>query len=512
MACVPIRFWICMILCFIGVISILNRLNLNIAIVSMVENPKNETKHSNVCPALNLKSNFNKSNSFVHDLNPDDVEEEEYTGEQFDWSPELQGIILGSFYWTYFISQTPAGYIVGRYGGLYPICISLLVSGIISIASPFLIPISAYAFIGSRVVLGIFQSCIFSALFVIGCSWVPLHERSTAVALIDIGPHIGNLIVLFSSGFLIKAYTWQIMFWGPGALSLVAFAIVAFFLRNDPETHRLVGETELDHIRGRISKSPDSRRASEGSVRYIDEMEESVRNNVKTRDSIPWLEILMNGPVLAFLFFRFCRAFVTYLIAAELPTYLKVVLREDIVSVGIIISIYTAIHIIAAMTSARLAEFFIQRGILSRTNCRKFFSLLSGSMSAIFLVLIPIAGCNRTLVRIFFAIEAIFTGCGTSSDGPVAAEMSTKFHAIIYALGNMAGNIPGFMAPQITGMAVQHIGDQWTAWKVVFFSIAGLLMFANLIYIVWFSAKRQLFDLTPKERRASRRLSLHKQS
>ena len=517
MACVPIRYWICLTILFIGIVSILNRLNVNIAIVSMVNEEANETEHPNICPALSLKFDDEdrevidpSTEKSVDDLPETANEEDDYerTGPRYEWSPELQGIVLGSFFWTYFICQTPSGYIAGRYGGYVPICISLLVSGIISIAIPFVIPLSVYAFISLRIILGIFQSAIFPGLFVLLCSWFPLHERSTAIAVNDIGPNAGNLIILFSSGFIINALTWKAMFWLPGALSLLAFACVVLFLRNKPEDHSLVSKDELDHIRGRdVTKGSrrGSRKGSESGGR-VNELEESMNNRV-TREPIPWLKIFSNKAVWAFLIFKFCRAFTGYLLSSEMPTYLKTVLHEDVVTIGIVSSIHTSLHIIAVITGARVSEILIVRGFFSRTNGRKTFSLLSGLLSAVFLALIPIFRCNLHAVRAIYIAGGLFTGCGTPTDSSLPAEMSTKFHGILFALGNLFANIPGFLAPMMSGAVLEAVPNRWVAWDIIFFSVAGMLMCANVVFLIFASAKRQDFDLTPSERRESRRLS-----
>lgn len=501
MSCVPIRYLICLMLCFIGVVSILNRLNVNIAIVSMVRESNNTKEHPDICPALTFFPVANGNNaSFPLPSNDDD----DGKNERFDWSPELQGIVMGAFFWTYFLCQTPSGFIAGRFGGYIPICVSLVVSGLISILTPFVTHISVYIMIVLRVILGIFQAAIYPGLFVLACSWVPLHERSSAIAFADVSANIGNLINLFVSGFLIKAYGWKMMFWMPGALSLIAAAIVIPFLRNNPEDHKLVSEMELNHIRGR-DKEMVTRRGSEGNKSLV-EYEESLANKT-TRESIPWRQILTSGPVWALIFFRFSRGFVTYLQSSEMPTYMSSVLHEGVVSIGIVSSINLAIHIVSALVMTKFTEVLIIRGILSRTNCRKCMSLVSGLLSAISVMLIPVFRCNRTHVRVLYAINGFFVGCGIATDSTLPAEMSTKFHGILYAIANLSGNIPGFLTPMLSGAVLEGVTDRWLAWNIIFFSVGGLLISANMFFLFMASAKRQVFDLTPRERSDSRRLS-----
>lgn len=56
--------------------------------------------------------------------------------DRFDWSEEMQGIILSSFYWGYALSHFPGGFLVQKYGGKYVLAFSILFSGILSCAVP----------------------------------------------------------------------------------------------------------------------------------------------------------------------------------------------------------------------------------------------------------------------------------------------------------------------------------------------------------------------------------------
>jgi hypothetical protein len=272
-----------------------------------------------------------------------------------------------------------------------------------------------------------------------------------------------------------------------------------------PEDHSLVSEQELDHIRGR-DVDKEMRTRSESNKSVLNEFEESLTNKI-TREPIPWLRILSNKAVLTMLLFKFSRSFLGYLISSEMPTYMKTVLHVDVVSIGMLTGVHLLVHIIAVIISARFTEMLIIRGVFSRTNGRKAMSLLSGFASAAFMVMIPIMRCNLTAVKGIYIATGFFAGCGTATDSSLSAEMSTKFHAILFALGNLCANIPGFLAPMITGAVLESVPDRWKAWDIVFFSVGGWLCFANIVFLIFASAKRQDFDLTRSERRASRRLS-----
>ena len=174
----------------------------------------------------------------------------------FDWSPQLQGSVLSCFFWTYPFFQIPSGYIANRFGGRYPIIFSFFITAVITALGPTFAHISPYLFIASRAVMGIFQAAIFPGLFVVIMKWMPLNERSMGMAINEIGIHISaNTVISFTSGFLIKKFTWTAMFYFPATAALITVFVTAVLLRNTPEEHFLITDEEIAYIKRKNGES-----------------------------------------------------------------------------------------------------------------------------------------------------------------------------------------------------------------------------------------------------------------
>jgi hypothetical protein len=107
-------------------VSYAMRFNLSIAIVAMVDSSKSSTKSvSNLLISLErnetLIASVVATACPVHEINDEgwnstlrqsETLEEGYYGE-FDWSPADQGLILGSFFWGYLLTQIPGGLLAG---------------------------------------------------------------------------------------------------------------------------------------------------------------------------------------------------------------------------------------------------------------------------------------------------------------------------------------------------------------------------------------------------------------
>jgi len=59
----------------------------------------------------------------------------------FDWSEEMQGLILSSFYWGYVITHLPGGMLADKFGGKYTLGVGLFTTSIFTL----LIPVAAKA-------------------------------------------------------------------------------------------------------------------------------------------------------------------------------------------------------------------------------------------------------------------------------------------------------------------------------------------------------------------------------
>jgi len=54
-----------------------------------------------------------------------------------EWDKTMQGAILSSFFYGYIVTQIPAGYLSGRFGGKRVMFIGMIIYGIATVVLPF---------------------------------------------------------------------------------------------------------------------------------------------------------------------------------------------------------------------------------------------------------------------------------------------------------------------------------------------------------------------------------------
>lgn len=108
--------------------------------------------------------------------------------ERFEWSQQLQGVILSAFYVGYVIFHLPGGILAERIGGKPVIAGGLFLSAIMSALTPVIVNSGGpSALITLRAILGVVQAGFFPAVSTMLSKWVPTVERGRIGALVFCG-------------------------------------------------------------------------------------------------------------------------------------------------------------------------------------------------------------------------------------------------------------------------------------------------------------------------------------
>lgn len=110
------------------------RISLSYAITQMVLQPHAHENGSiienqDVCPPYDDEINSNDEYNSI--IIPTFT-----TTDKYDWSQQLQGLILSSFYWGYILTHVPGGILSAKVGGKYTLLLGVLVSTVFTILTP----------------------------------------------------------------------------------------------------------------------------------------------------------------------------------------------------------------------------------------------------------------------------------------------------------------------------------------------------------------------------------------
>ena len=233
------------LLAFLGFANIYAmRVNLSVAIVAMVNNtqPENNTNSGNECPA----------DASHHEKLPTN-------GVQFDWNSQEQGLILGSFFYGYIITQIPGGFLAEKYGGKWLYGLGTLCTAVLTYLTPFAAKAGTGYFIAIRVLEGLGEGVTFPAMHAMIAKWIPLTERSKQITFINAGAQFGTIISLPISGLIAAKIDWESVFYFFGALGFIWFFFWLFLVFDSPQTHPRISMEERFYIESNILKTSEGK-------------------------------------------------------------------------------------------------------------------------------------------------------------------------------------------------------------------------------------------------------------
>lgn len=73
----------------------------------------------------------------------------------FDWNERIQGLVLGSYFWGYLITQYPGGRVAEKFGGKWVMWTAVAVNALFTILTPLAANMGYAALIVARVFEGL---------------------------------------------------------------------------------------------------------------------------------------------------------------------------------------------------------------------------------------------------------------------------------------------------------------------------------------------------------------------
>jgi ACS family sodium-dependent inorganic phosphate cotransporter len=123
----------------------------------------------------------------------------------YEWSEAVQGVILSSFYWGYIITHIPGGMLVERLGGKITLLAGIVATSFLTLLTPASITYGGSTLlIINRVIMGLCQGFLYSAVFGLLASWIPLRERTTLGVFVLSGIQFGSIMATYLSGVLLQ--------------------------------------------------------------------------------------------------------------------------------------------------------------------------------------------------------------------------------------------------------------------------------------------------------------------
>lgn len=442
------------IMCFLGfVVLFAQRVNLSIAIVSMVNHKGGRTGGNS-----SAKPTLDGGNS---ELCPEDTHYEDSYGE-FNWDKKLQGLLLGAFYWGYFVLQIPGGRLSETLGATTVIKWSMFPVALLTILSPAAARISPYLLLAARVLIGVGESTIYPAVQALWSQWSPPNERSRLIGCSYAGGQFGNAITFPIAGYL-AAYGfdngWGSVFYVIGTCGFLWCIAWVFIATDRPEQNTRISEIEARYITFSIGQ----------------------RAVIEKGRSTPWREMFTSRGVWAIIVTHMCSNFGAYMLLTQIPTYMAEVLKYDLLKNGIVSMLPYLLFWFLIGVGGTLADCLIGEKVLSVEWTRKFMTLAGMLGPATFLVATGFITCAQRTEAVVFLTMAVGL-CGLHFSGFFInhGDIAPAYAGTLFGITQCLGTIPGFFAPYLVS-AMTPNGER-EEWLRAFYLAAGVYSFGAVFY------------------------------
>ena len=333
----------------------------------------------------------------------------------FPLSAAASGILLSAFFWAYTLLQTPAGWVVDRFGLKWPYAAALFVWSAVSAATALVS--SLHGLIAIRIILGAGEAVVAPASIRYIRENFAEHERGLPIGVYFSGTKYGPAIGAPIATYLVLGYGWRWMFVLNGAIGFLWLIPWLLLARDDRRS------------------SPVQEKGA----------------------SVSWAALLgapfMWGTCIA----TFCYMYFVYFCMTWMPTYFKERYGFSLAASGWFTFMSFAGMGTIAILAGWAADCLIARGHNAVTVRKAFiivgfvlaFSEVFGAFS------------NSTAITVFLAVFSL-SGLGLATANYWALTQTltpASASARVAGIQNTAANMAGIAAPWITGILIQRTGS-----------------------------------------------------
>ncbi|CAH2096647.1 unnamed protein product [Euphydryas editha] len=388
----------------------------------------------------------------------------------FDWSMQIQSVVLSSFFWGYVVLQIPGGELAARFGGMVLVTFSIGINSAVQL----LIPLAAHyggwqVVCFCRVIQGLSQGFIFPSVHSLIGKWVPLEEKSRLGTLIYAGGQLGTALQLMAAGFIANYWGWQAVFYSTGTVGAIWTVVYVFLGADSPRNSRMIGEVERNYIEKSLGHSGSDQK----------------------KKATPWKSIFTSLPFISLIVVHCGQNWGFWTLMTEIPSYMNQVLGVDIKSNGVMSALpYLAMYVLS-FPIGFLSDYSLKKKWLSITACRKLsnsLGLFGPAIALIGLSYVP-SGAVTLAVSLLTVVVGLNVGHYTGFL-LVHIDMAPNFAGTLIGITNCISNVISIIAPLAAGAIIQDETDPGE-WRKVFYISSAIYIVSNTFFVAVGSCEKQ---------------------
>lgn len=383
-------------------------------------------------------------------------------------SPEQRAAILGAFFLTYALGQTPFGYLADRFGARKMLSAYMFVWSLFTAAMGLARGyVDLYVY---RLACGLFESGAYPACAGMIKRWIPESRRGLASGIVSIGGRFGGVVApLVTAQFMLLSGVvapewdrWRMPFWIFGGGGVV-FAIFFYLVyRNSPHEHPACNSAERDLIEG--PPKPTTTHAPAVAVQH----------------RLPFGEVLFHPGLWCSSLAQFGINFGWAFLLLSIYEYLEKVLKADLAEKGAMGSFIALLSMPALIVGGLMVDAFSKQ---FGKRWGHILPMVVPRLVAAGLYLVVVALGNLwadagelsrvqtwTIVTLFGLI-AFFSDLCLPAIWSFNLAVGGRNVGFVLAWGNMWGNLGAWLSPIVLTAVQKAYG-----WNAVFVTCSGVFV------------------------------------
>ncbi|XP_055093437.1 vesicular glutamate transporter 3 isoform X2 [Symphalangus syndactylus] len=191
---------------------------------------------------------------------------------QFNWDPETVGLIHGSFFWGYIMTQIPGGFISNKFAANRVFGAAIFLTSTLNMFIPSAARVHYGCVMCVRILQGLVEGVTYPACHGMWSKWAPPLERSRLATTSFCGSYAGAVVAMPLAGVLVQYIGWSSVFYIYGIFGIIWYMFWLLQAYECPAAHPTISNEEKTYIETSIGEGANMVSLSVGLLSAVPHM------------------------------------------------------------------------------------------------------------------------------------------------------------------------------------------------------------------------------------------------